>query len=66
MAHILGFDPGGLFQAVCSPGEVWAEQDITELRVWLRRSRGVTLCAGRDNVLMAVFQGMSADVSSRP
>lgn len=62
MAHMLGFDPGGLFQAVCSPGEAWAEQDIVELRDRLRRSRGVTLCAGRDNVLMAVFQGMSADV----
>jgi sugar diacid utilization regulator len=62
MAHMLGFDPGGLFQAVCSPGEAWAEQDIVELRDRLRRSRGVMLCAGRDNVLMAVFQGMSAEV----
>lgn len=62
MAQALGFDPSGIFQAVCSPGDAWSEEDTTALRVRMRRNRGVMLCAQRDTVLIAVLQGVSADV----
>ncbi|MFJ8364215.1 PucR family transcriptional regulator [Streptomyces sp. NPDC093984] len=62
IAQALGFDPAGRFQAVCSPGVEWSEEDIEALRSRMRRHRGAMLCANRDNALIAVLQGVSADV----
>lgn len=60
LAQALGFDPSGTFQAVCSPGEAWSEEDATALGKRMRRHRGVVLCAHRDNVLVGILQGVPA------
>jgi hypothetical protein len=61
MAQALGFDPAGAFQAVCSPADAWPDEDTTALRHRMRRRRGTLLCAGRDNVLVAVLQGIPSE-----
>ncbi|WP_433446499.1 hypothetical protein ACQPXS_02570 [Streptomyces sp. CA-142005] len=61
MAQALGFDPSGMFQAVCAPGQAFTEREMTVLRNRMRCHRGVFLCANRDDVLIAVLQRVPAD-----
>lgn len=62
LAHSLGFDPAGPFQAVCAPSAAWADEQLAELRGRVGRRTGNMRCANRGATMVAVAQSMPVDV----
>ncbi|MCI2420117.1 helix-turn-helix domain-containing protein [Saccharopolyspora sp. K220] len=60
-AQALGFDSHGVFQAVCSPTDVWSDEALTSLRDRLRRRRGTMRCVPRGAVVIALIQAIPAE-----
>ncbi|MFJ5218397.1 PucR family transcriptional regulator [Streptomyces sp. NPDC088354] len=62
LAHSLGFDPAGTFQAVCAPSVAWADEQLAELRGRVGRRTGNMRCANRGATMVAVVQSMPVEV----
>ncbi|MFJ4847145.1 MULTISPECIES: PucR family transcriptional regulator [unclassified Streptomyces] len=62
LAHSLGFDPAGTFQAVCAPSAAWADEQLADLRGRVGRRTGNMRCANRGATMVAVVQSMPVDV----
>ncbi|MFI5783279.1 PucR family transcriptional regulator [Nocardia sp. NPDC051570] len=61
LAHALGFEPAGEFQAVCAPARCWSDESLAALRTALRRSRGTVHCVNRGTIMLALIQRISLD-----
>lgn len=61
LAHAITLDPGGDFQAVCSPAACWSDERLAELRLALRRPRGVLRCVNRGTTMLALLQRIPAE-----
>lgn len=60
LAHGVAFDPGGEFQAVCSPADSWSDDSLAELRTAMGRSRGTLRCVNQGTTMIALLQHIPA------